>query len=175
MLFRSEMVKSSTPSACREKLKEVIDVIFDANEEAVQSFIQTFRGEFETLPLADIAFPRGVNGLDKYADDKVIYASGCPIHVRGSLVYNHLLRKYGLATKYPIINSGEKIKYIHLKEPNSIQSNIIAFPQGGIPKEFDLNKYIDYNTQFEKTFLDPLTIILKSIGWKAEKIGRAHV
>ncbi len=166
-----EMIKSSTPTACREKLREAVDVIFSANEEAVQSFIQTFRSEFENLPLADIAFPRGVNGMDKYSDAKTIYGSGCPIHVRGSLIYNHLLWSNSLVSKYPLIQSGEKIKFIFLKEPNTVQSNVIAFPQGGIPSEFDLNKYIDYNTQFEKSFLEPLMIILKAIGWKAEKVS----
>lgn len=164
-----EMVKSSTPSACREKLKEVIDVIFDADEEAVQFFIQVFRGEFKTLPLSDIAFPRGVNGLEKYADSRSVYTSGCPIHVRGSLVYNSLLRNHNLTGKYPLIQGGEKIKFIHLKEPNTCHSNVIAFPQGDIPKELDLHKYIDYNLQFEKAFLDPLIIILNAIGWKPER------
>jgi DNA polymerase elongation subunit (family B) len=164
-----EMVKSSTPSACREKLKEVIDVIFDSGETAVQEFVQEFRKEFETLPLADIAFPRGVNGLGKYADKKTIYGSGTPIHVRGSLVYNHFLSEHKLSGKYPLIQGGEKIKFIFLKEPNTVQSNVIAFPQGGIPKEFDLDKYIDYNMQFDKSFLEPLKIILEAINWKAER------
>ena len=119
--------------------------------------------------LADISFPRGLNGLTKYADRNSIYASGCPIHVRGALVYNHFLRNHNLATKYPLINNGEKLKFIFLKEPNTVQSNVISFPQGGIPEEFGLSKYIDYNTQFEKAFLDPLKIILDSIGWKTEK------
>jgi DNA polymerase elongation subunit (family B) len=166
-----EMVKSSTPTACREKLKEVIDVIFDSDEAAVQSFIEVFRSEFETLPLADIAFPRGVNGLGKYADTKSVYASGCPIHVRGSLVYNHLLHQHSLTNKYPLIQGGEKIKFIFLKEPNTIQSNVIAFPQGDIPEELDLHKYIDYNLQFEKAFLDPLKIILDAIQWKSERVS----
>ena len=94
---------------------------------------------------------------------------GCPIHVRGGLVYNHFLRVHKLSNKYPLINNGEKIKFIFLKEPNTVQSNVISFPQGGIPEELDLAKYIDYNTQFEKSFLDPLKIILDSIKWKAEK------
>ena len=166
-----EMIKSSTPSACRDKLKEAVDVIFDADENAVQEFIGKFREEFETLPLADISFPRGLNGLVKYADRKTIYASGCPIHVRGALVYNHFLRNHGLDSKYPLINNGEKLKFIFLKEPNTIQSNVISFPQGGIPEEFGLAKYIDYNTQFEKAFLDPLKIILDSIGWATEKVS----
>lgn len=166
-----EMVRSSTPTACREKLKEVIDVIFDADEAAVQDFVKNFRNEFEKLPLADIAFPRGVNGLVKYADRKSIYASGCPIHVRGALVYNHFLQVNKLTTKYPLIQTGEKLKFVFLKEPNAIQSNVISFPQGDIPKEFDLHKCIDYNTQFEKAFLDPLISILDAISWKAERVS----
>ena len=166
-----EMIKSSTPTACREKLREAIDVIFESDETAIQSFIEIFRSEFETLDLADIAFPRGVNGMDKYSDGKTIYGSGCPIHVRGSLLYNHLLRNLGLTAKYPVINGGEKIKYIFLKEPNTIQSNVIAFPQGDIPSELDLHKYVDYNTQFEKSFLEPLKIILDAIDWKTERVS----
>jgi DNA polymerase elongation subunit (family B) len=164
-----EMVKSSTPSSCREKLREAVDVIFDKDESTIQQFIKDFRKEFETLPLSDISFPRGLNGLVKYADKRSIYGSGTPIHVRGALVYNHFLNTNGLATKYPLINNGEKLKFVFLKEPNTIQSNVISFPQGGIPEEFALSKYIDYNTQFEKAFLDPLKIILDSIGWKTEK------
>jgi len=164
-----EMVKSSTPSSCREKLREAVDVIFDKDESTIQQFIKDFRKEFETLPLSDISFPRGLNGLVKYADKRSIYGSGTPIHVRGALVYNHFLNTNGLATKYPLINNGEKLKFVFLKEPNTIQSNVISFPQGDIPEEFALSKYIDYNTQFTKAFLDPLKIILDSIGWKAEK------
>mgnify|MGYP003345404514 FL=1 len=166
-----EMVKSSTPTACREKLREAIDVIFDADESAVQSFIETFRSEFQTLPLADIAFPRGLNALVKWHDKKNLYASGTPIHVRGAIIYNHLLSKHDLSVKYPVIQTGEKLKYIYLKEPNHIQSNIISFPAGGIPEEFDLHKYIDYNTQFEKSFLEPLKIILEAIDWRAERVS----
>ena len=164
-----EMIKSSTPSSCRDKLKESIDVILGENEDAIYRFIEDYRNEFRTLPLSEISFPRGINGLVKYSDRKTIYASGTPIHVRGALVYNHFLHSHGLTSKYPLIQNGEKLKFIYLKEPNTIQSNIISFPQGGIPEEFDLDKYIDYNTQFEKAFLEPLKIILDSIGWKTEK------
>jgi DNA polymerase elongation subunit (family B) len=164
-----EMIKSSTPSSCRDKLKESIDVILNQNEDAIYRFIEDYRNEFRTLPLSDISFPRGINGLVKYADRKTVYASGTPIHVRGALLYNNFLSNNDLTSKYPVIQNGEKIKFIYLKEPNHIQSNIISFPQGGIPEEFDLDKYIDYNTQFDKAFLDPLKIILDSIGWKTEK------
>ena len=166
-----EMIKSSTPTACREKLRESIDVIFGSDEAAIQSFIETFRGEFETLPLADISFPRGLNALVKWQDKKSLFASGCPIHVRGAILYNHLLWSNNLVCKYPMIQTGEKLKYIYLKEPNHIQSNIISFPASGLPEEFDLHKYIDYNTQFDKAFLEPLKIILNAIDWKSERVA----
>jgi len=166
-----EMIKSSTPTACRIKLKESIDVIFNGTENDVIDFIDAFREEFKTLPIMDIAFPRGVNGLDKYkgAGNK-IYGEKTPIHVRGSLIYNHLLQKHNLTKKYELIKEGEKIKYIYLKEPNTIQSDIISFPIS-IPEEFDIAKYIDYNTQYEKTFVEPLKLILNSIGWKTEHVN----
>jgi DNA polymerase elongation subunit (family B) len=164
-----EMVKSSTPTACRQKLKEVIDVIFEADEAAVISFIETFRRDFPNLPLADIAFPRGLHAINKWKNEGSLYASGTPIHVRGAILYNHLLFSHKVNAKYPLIQTGEKLKYIYLKEPNHIQSNVISFPAGGIPEELDLHKYIDYDIQFNKSFLEPLKIILDAIGWKTEQ------
>ena len=163
-----EMIKSSTPAACRDKLWDAVDIIFNKDEQAVIDFIDNFREEFRTLEPADIAFPRGVNGLEKFADAKMIYGKGCPIHVRGSLIYNDLIKRKKLQKKYEFIKEGEKIKFIHLKEPNTIQSNIISFP-AIIPPEFELAQYIDYDTQFDKSFVEPLKIILDSIGWKTEQ------
>jgi hypothetical protein len=69
-----------------------------------------------------------------------------------------------------MIMEGEKIKFIFLKEPNTIQSNVISFPNI-VPKELDIEKYVDYDTQFEKSFLDPLRIVLDSINWKTEQVS----
>ena len=165
-----EMIKSSTPSACKEKLWDAIDIVFNKDEEAVIKFIDVFREEFKTMDPADIAFPRGVNGLSKFSDKSSIFGKGCPIHVRGSLIYNDLIKRNKLQKKYELIKEGEKIKFIYLKEPNMIQSNIIAFPNV-IPAELDLHKYIDYDTQYEKSFVEPLKIVLDSIGWKTEHVS----
>jgi DNA polymerase elongation subunit (family B) len=164
-----DMVKSSTPTACRAKLKESLDVILTKSETDIIKFIDDFREEFRALPLVDIAFPRGVNGISKYTD-KVTksFGKGTPIHVRGAIVYNNRLKKLNLDKTYPAITEGEKIKFIYMKEPNPVQSNIIAFPQV-MPKEFGLDKYVDFNTQFEKSFLEPLKGILDVIGWKTEQ------
>jgi hypothetical protein len=151
-------------------LRDSIDIILNADEEATIKYIEECRKNFKTLPISDISFPRGVNGLQKFADATSIYGKGCPIHVRGSLIYNHMVKKLKLTKKYELIKEGEKIKFIYLKEPNTIQSNIISFPYS-IPEEFDLDKYIDYDLQFEKSFVEPLKIILDSIGWRTEKVA----
>jgi DNA polymerase elongation subunit (family B) len=161
-----EMVKSSTPTACREKLKEVIEVIINQDEKAVQDFVEKFREEFKTLPVEDIAFPRGMHSLNNYIGQ----TERLPIHVRGAMVYNALVKQKGLEKDVPLITQGEKVKFIMLKEPNILQSNVIAFPQA-LDVRLGVQSLIDHNTQFEKSFLDPLRIILDCIDWKAEPVA----
>jgi DNA polymerase elongation subunit (family B) len=97
-----------------------------------------------------------------------IYAKGCPIHARGALLYNHHIKNKKLGEKYNVINNGEKIKFILLKKPNPIHENVISFIND-FPVELGLLPYVDYDTQFDKAFLEPLRAILDSIGWSVEK------
>ena len=115
----------------------------------------------------NIAFPRGCNGLSKYKSTSHIYSKGTPIHVRGALLYNHYVQKKKISNKYPLIQEGEKIKFIYLKSPNPIQENCISF-FSEIPSELNLEKYIDYTKQFEKSFLEPIKNVLECIGWNWE-------
>ena len=165
-----ESVRSSTPTACRDKLKKSFDIIVNKDEETIQNFISDFRREFEILPIEDIAFPRSVQGIQKYADTQNLYAKGTPIHVKATRLYNHYLKEKKLQDKYPVIQEGEKIKFIYLKEPNPIRDSVIAM-MAGLPKEFELHNYIDYEKQFAKSFKDPLNEILKVIGWTPEKVN----
>jgi len=165
-----EAVKSSTPAACRAKIKEAINIIMTKTESDLHKFIDEFRSDFKQLPVEEIAFPRSVNGLTEYADVGMIYKKGTPIHVKGALVFNHYLREYKLTKKYQLIQEGEKIKFVYLKQPNAFNNNTLAFISG-IPKQFRADQYIDHNLQFEKSFIEPLQIILSTINWKAEKIN----
>ena len=162
-------IRSSTPSACRVKIKEAIDIIINKSQDDLHVFIEKFRKEFKTLPIEDIAFPRSVNGLKEYSDENNIYLKGTPIHVKGALVYNHLLKKMNLTKRYQLIKEGEKIKFIYLKQPNPYNNNTLAF-LSGLPKQLEAEQYIDYDIQFEKSFLEPLDIILSTINWHTEKI-----
>jgi len=165
-----EAVKSSTPSSCRENIKKALKLIMETDEETLQAFIQNFKQDFKTLAFEDISFPRGCRGLSEYGNKTDIYKKGTPIHVRGALIYNHLLKSHNLTHKYPLIQEGEKVKFCYMKTPNPIKENIIAVPSV-LPKEFALDKYIDYDTQFIKSFLDPLGSILEVIGWSPEKLS----
>ena len=163
-----EAVKSSTPAPCRTAIKDALKVIMNGTEDQLQKFIANFRDQFESMPVEDIAFPRGCNNVAKNSSPATIYGKGCPMHVRGALLYNFYIKKRKLTHKYPIIQEGEKIKYVMLRTPNKINENVISFFQT-LPTEFGLDKNIDYDLQFKKSFLDPLTVILDTIGWKPEK------
>jgi len=163
-----EMIKSSTPSAVRVKMKESIKVMLNGTEQDVQKFISDFKEEFKHLPVEDISFPRGVNGIKEYTDSSTIYKKSTPIHAKGALIYNHFLKSFKLDKKYQLIQDGEKIKFVYLKTPNTFNQSVISFPNR-IPKEFDIEKFVDYDLQFEKTFLDPIKIILDCLNWSTEK------
>ena len=163
-----EAVKSSTPEVCRGKIKEAIRMIMNKSEEDLIKFVNDFKEVFKKLSPEEVAFPRSCNNLNKYSDSSSIYKKGTPIHVKGGLIYNHYIYRNKLQMKYPLIKDGDKIKFLMLKQPNTIKDTVISFSTR-IPEEFNLHKYVDYDTQFEKTFTDPLKFILDSIGWKLER------
>jgi len=163
-----EMIKSSTPAPVREKMRQLIKLLMIAEESDIQKFIADFREEFKTLPVEEVSFPRGLNGLKEYSDSKTLYKKGTPIHVKGAILYNHFLNEKKLTTKYQLIREGEKLKFTYLKSPNPFKDTVVSFPTR-LPKEFGLQEYIDYDTQFEKTFLEPVKVILDCVGWQAEK------
>jgi len=165
-----EMIKSSTPAAIRNKMKEAIKIIMQGEESDIHKFISNFREEFQKLSVEDISFPRGLNGLLKYTDSLSLYKPSTPIHVRGAILYNHYLKEYDLTKKYPLIQEGEKVKYCYLKTPNHFKETVISFPSR-LPKEFKLDYCIDYNMQFSKAFLEPIDVILKCINWTPEKVS----
>jgi DNA polymerase elongation subunit (family B) len=163
-----EAVKSSTPAPCRTMIKDALKIMMNGTEEEVIDFIDQSRKKFKSLPPEEISFPRSASNVVKYQAHSTIYAKGTPIHIRGALLYNHYVKQHKLDNKYSLIQNGEKVKFCYLKKPNIIHENIISFIQD-FPTELGLDKYIDYDLQFEKSFLEPLKIILDAIGWNVEK------
>jgi len=164
-----ESVRSSTPASCRDNIKNALDIIMNKDEKDLHLFIENFKKEFFNLNFEDVAFPRGVKDIKKWLrKDAMLYEKGTPIHVKGSILYNDLIDKKGVHKKYEKISDGEKIKFSYLKKPNPYGISVISCPTG-LPAEFGLNKFIDYETQFDKAFLEPIKSILTTIGWHTEK------
>lgn len=164
-----ESVRSSTPQICRDRLKDAFKVIMEGTEEDTQKFIADFKQEFFSLPPEDIAKNSGTNSIEQYMHQGG-YKKGCPMHVRGCILFNQFLKSKDLEKRYESIQSGDKIKFVYLKQPNPVKENMISFP-GVLPKEFELDRYIDYQKQFEKVFLGPIEPILEAIGWVPEKVN----
>jgi len=163
-----ESVKSSTPAPCRKMLKDAFKILMTGTEDDMIAFIDKSREEFKKLPPEQVSFPRSASDVVKYKGSSEIYIKGTPIHIRGALLFNHYIKENKLTNKYSLIKNGEKIKFCYLKKPNTIHENIISFIQD-FPSELNLDKYIDYDLQFEKSFLEPLKAILDAIGWSVEK------
>ena len=163
-----EAVKSSTPAPCRAMIKDALKLMMNGTEDEVIMFIENARKKFKTLPPEDIAFPRTASNVQKYKAHSTIYAKGTPIHIRGALLFNHYVKQKKLNNKYSPIGNGEKVKFLYLKKPNIIQEYVLSFIQD-FPHELGLDKYIDYDLQFDKSFVEPLRAILDAIGWNVEK------
>ena len=163
-----EAIRTSTPAVCRESIKDTLEIIMNKSEEDMQKFVSDFREEFMNMPFELVASPRSVSEIDKYLDKGQIFKKGTPINAKGAIMYNYMIKKLKLDKKYEAITNGQKIKYSYLKMPNPIACNVIASP-GSLPAEFNLDKYLDRATQFEKSYLEPIKTIVEAIGWKAEK------
>ena len=163
-----EAVKSSTPAPCRKMIKDGLKIAMTKTEDELIDFIEESRKQFNEYGPEDISFPRTASDVMKHKAHATIYGKGTPIHVRGALLYNHMIKEKGLDKKYASIQNGEKIKFCYLKLPNPIRENVISFISD-FPVELGLDKYIDYDLQFSKAFLDPMKVVLDAIGWKVER------
>lgn len=165
-----EAVKSSTPQIVRDKFKKAYEIMLRGDEDTLRKFVSDFYAEFTSLPAESVSFPRGVSEIDKWQDNMLGYKKGTPIHVRGAILFNRKMKDMGLDKTMEPLKNGSKVKFCYLKTPNPLMENVIAFPQY-LPKEMGLNQYIDYDTQFDKTFKEPLRLVSDAIGWNLEKIA----
>ena len=162
-----EIAKSSVPKFCREAMKEAVTIVMEKDQKTLFEYVKATKKKFKKQRIEDVSFPRGVNGLGKYGNDKTIFIKGTPFHTKGALVYNHLLEQHNLAGKYPRIKDGEKMKFFYLLEPNPVHVNAMAFLTT-LPQEFGMHQYIDWEMQWEKSFIEPLMLILNAIDWDTQ-------
>jgi hypothetical protein len=168
-----EIVRSSTPSFCRKKIEEVVIEIIDKMDKAsIRKKLKLIKEEFYKAKISTIAFPRGINALAKYTNKKGNPLPKCPIQLRAAVNYNRLIKSMKLETKYNYIRNGDKIKFIYIHpSPKLRNENIMAFIDE-LPVEFKLENDIDYETQFEKSFMSPIQKISNAIKWGQIDLGQ---
>jgi len=164
-----EVVRSSSPRICRNALKDAIYILLGGNEQELIDFVTSFKEKFMTEKYETIASPRGVSDIGKWVDSKTMWKSATPFHVKGAILYNHLLEVNNL-NRYRVIKNSDKIKLLPLKERNPWRTTTIAF-HDEIHPELGITKYIDVNSQYIKTFLNPLHSLTNLVGWKTEAVN----
>ena len=167
-----ETAKTSTAQIIRDKLEECLNIVINFEHEEpskLKAIVDDFRDEFNKVEILSIAKPSGVNDIEKWLDDKGNIISGCPIHVRGAIVYNQFINSTPeLKNAYEEIKDGDKIKFVNLKLPNILHSHVVAFIDD-IPPEMEILESIDRKTQFEKTFMKPLESFTELINWDVRR------
>jgi len=166
-----DAVKATAPKHCRDWMLEAYKITLQGTESELQDFCSEKKKEFMQLPIDKVATPSGVNGLEKYYDPNTLYIKGAPKHVKASLWHNHLLDKKGIKG-ISKIQSGDKIKFIELRTPNPFGCECIAF-QGKLPAEFGLEKYVNYETNFERSFTSLLDNLLVAVNWSSTRQASA--
>ncbi len=163
-----ESVRSSTPPICKTALEDCYRIMLnETDNNKLIEYVKTFKKTFMNAPISDIAYPRSISDIDKW-ECETGWLNGTPIHVKAAIVYNRLLKKFKLVGKYELIKNKNKIKFIYLKTPNYTFNNAIAFFDE-IPKEFELDEYVDRELQFEKSFYNPVKSFAELIGFTMEK------
>lgn len=163
-----EGVRSSTPAYFRDLFKSCYKIILNGTEQELQDLIEKKRIEYFALPFSSVASPRGIHELSKYEDPVIVYKKGTPLHVKGALLYNHHIKSLKLDNMYPLIYEDDNIKFTYLKLPNPIRDTVIATPDD-LPPEFKLDKFIDYELQWDKGFEQGIKTILDARGWTSTK------
>lgn len=158
-----DAVRSSTPKIVRDYIKDAIPMLINGNATEIKQYVDEKRKDFTGRPYEEVAFPRSANNLDKYADPFKIYKPATPIAVRGALLYNHMIKSKGMEKELPLLRSGDKLRYCYMTLPNPLMEDVFA-TQDLLPAEFEMDEYIDYSKQFEKSFMSPIQKIVDAIG-----------
>lgn len=161
-----EAVRSSTPSWCKDRIKQALDIMFVSNNKECLQFIDQCQTDYwQELNLSIISFPRGLPDLELYTEQQ----KSLPIHVAAALAFNRFIRDTGLTKKYTPIRSGEKIKFCYLLNPNPFKSHVIGWNTTAAPKELNLEMYIDRQHNFYVGFLKPIQTLMEIVGWSTSR------
>ena len=155
--------------------KTLVDVLKGAQQSEIDARVKEFRQQIldGSIPLTELGNPTSVKTLNKYTERKAragemfsTIAKGAPAAVKSVIIYNDLVRFWGLSKDHSYITQGEKVKWIYLK-PNAYQIDAIAFLEWDMPPKIRL--FIEENADRKKIFdsilLNKLEVFYNDLGW----------
>jgi len=155
--------------------KALIDVLKGAEQSEIDNRLKLFKTQIldGTIPLTKLGNPTSVKKLNKYTERKAragemfsIMAKGAPAAVKATVVYNDLLKFWGLHKEHNYITQGSKVKWIYMK-PNPYQIDAIAFLDYDLPEKIRIfiEQYADRKKIFESILLNKLEGFYNDLGW----------
>ena len=171
-----EFKKANFPPILGKFFHDVlVDVLKGANQKEIDERLSSFKKQIldGTIPLDKLGNPQAVKKLNKYTERTArsgeMFSSigkGAPAAVKASIIYNDLLRFWGLNKQHNYITQGSKIKWIYMK-PNPYQIDAIAFLEWDTPDKIRIfiEKYADRKKIFESILLNKLEGFYNDLGW----------
>jgi len=171
-----EFKKANFPPILGEFMKKaLVDVLKGATQKEIDDRLKIFKKEIldGTIPLTLLGNPQAVKKLKKYTGRKAragemfsVMEKGAPAAVKATVVYNDLLRFWGLHKKHASIAQGDKVKWIYLKQ-NPYQVDAIAFLEWDLPEKMRIfiEQYADRKKIFESILLNKLEGFYSDLGW----------
>jgi hypothetical protein len=157
------------------------DILFDAPKAKIDEDILDFREKFKTLDLKDVAKPTGVNkDFKEYikarpSNNRIfsIPASKTPAHIKAGMFYNDLLRHKGLDKEYSVIQVGDKLRWMYLKD-NPYKIDALAFPLYDYAPEIVefIATYMDRQQMWEANLVNKLEKIYDNLHWGSINFNR---
>ena len=171
-----EFKKANFPPVLGDFFKQtLIDVLKGAKQPEIDARVKEFKQQIldGSIPLTQLGNPTSVKTLNKYTERKArvgemfsTIAKGAPAAVKSVIIYNDLLRFWGLSNEHSYITQGEKVKWIYLK-PNAYQIDAIAFLEWDMPEK--IRTFIEENADRKKIFdsilLNKLEGFYSDLGW----------
>ena len=171
-----EFKKANFPPVLGKFFKSaLVDVLKGATQSEIDDRLKIFKKQIldGTIPLTQLGNPQAVKKLNKYTERKAragemfsVIGKGAPAAVKACIIYNDLLKFWGLHKKHASISQGDKIKWIYLKQ-NPYQIDAIAFLEWDLPEKMStfINQYADRKKIFESILLNKLEGFYNDLGW----------
>jgi DNA polymerase elongation subunit (family B) len=166
-----EVVRSTIPAPIKPYIKKIIETMMDTENRSVTNdvFLEAYE-KFKELPVEDYSFVMGISDYEKYADrcNGFVTCKGMPAHVKAAYHYNTLLEKLELSGDYEAIETGDKVRYFYVNQPNKYGINAIAYKYY-YPDEFKKVFDPDIEKMFEKIIFSIIDRFYEAVKWKLSK------